>query len=59
MEKFRRNLSENLVDFYYEKISYDELYDFLEGWISYFMHGDTYILTALNNHTNIVKGTKI
>jgi hypothetical protein len=44
LRRFKKNLFEILNIYHKEKNNYDELYDFLEGWISYSMHGDTYKL---------------
>lgn len=42
--KFKRTLRENIFLFENEQIGYDELYDFMEGWIAYAQHADTYKL---------------
>ncbi|MEK6938976.1 MAG: reverse transcriptase/maturase family protein [Nanoarchaeota archaeon] len=42
--KFQRTLKENISLFENKQIDYDELYDFMEGWIAYAQHADTYIL---------------
>lgn len=40
--KFQRTLRENSSLFENKQIDYDELYDFIEGWIAYAKHADTY-----------------
>lgn len=42
--KFQRKLRENIALFEQQQIGYDELYDFMEGWLAYAKHADTYKL---------------
>ncbi|MFH0701638.1 MAG: reverse transcriptase domain-containing protein [Candidatus Woesearchaeota archaeon] len=42
--KFQRTLRENSSLFESKQIEYDELYDFMEGWVAYTKHADTYNL---------------
>ncbi len=40
--KFQRKLRENTSLFENKQIDYDKLYDFMEGWIAYAKHANTY-----------------
>ncbi|MEK6968866.1 MAG: reverse transcriptase domain-containing protein [Nanoarchaeota archaeon] len=42
--KFQRKLRENITLFETKQINYDKLYDFMEGWIAYAKHANTYKL---------------
>jgi hypothetical protein len=44
LKKFKRKLKEIHLLYDKEEIGYDELYDFMEGWLAYAKHADTYNL---------------
>ncbi|MEK6969175.1 MAG: RNA-directed DNA polymerase [Nanoarchaeota archaeon] len=42
--KFKKKLRENIFLFENEQMDYDKLYDFMEGWVAYVKHANTYKL---------------
>ncbi|MBI4983460.1 group II intron reverse transcriptase domain-containing protein [Candidatus Woesearchaeota archaeon] len=42
LRKFQRKLRENISLFENKQIDYDKLYDFMEGWVAYAKHANTY-----------------
>ena len=43
VRKFYQRFYEICMDYHREKISYDMLYDFMEGWMAYALNADTYL----------------